>query len=159
MKLRLSTILNTPIEQVFEWLQTPRLLQYIAHPLIEFRAIEPVTFPEVWTVGDYRVEMRFLGLIGIGEQNIRIRLEPAQQIPGQRYQLLDDGYSHLIQRWHHTIYLEALHNGFTRYVDELELEAGLLTKPVWLFAYLFYTYRQHRWRQLVRDDFGILVES
>ena len=159
MKLRLSTVLNTRIEQVFEWVKQPRLMQHIARPLIEFRPIEPATFPEVWAVGDYRVEMRLLGLIPLGEQTIRIRLEPAQQIPGQRYQLLDDGYSHRIRRWHHTIYLEALPNGYTRYVDELEVEAGLLTKPVWLFAYLFYSYRQYRWRQLVRDGFGTLAKS
>lgn len=159
MKLRLSTVFNAPIEQVFEQVKTPRLLQYIAYPLIEFRPVEPAVFPEVWTVGDYRVEMRFLSLISMGEQSIRIRLEPAQQIPGQRYQLLDDGYSRLIQRWHHLIHLEALPNGFTQYVDELEVEAGLLTKPVWLFAYLFYSYRQYRWRQLVRSGFKILAES
>lgn len=159
MKLRLSTVLNAPIEQVFERVKTPRLLRYITHPLIEFRPIEPSTFPEVWAVGDYRLEMHLLGLIPLGEQSIRIRLEPAQQIPGQRYQLLDDGHSRMIQRWHHTIHLEALPNGFTQYVDELEVEAGLLTKPVWLFAYLFYIYRQYRWRQLVRDGFSKLAES
>jgi hypothetical protein len=157
MKLRLSTVLNAPLEQVFEWVKTPRLLQYIAHPLIEFRPIEPATFPEVWSVGDYHVEMRFLGLIPVGEQSIRIRLEPSQQIPGQRYRILDDGHSHLIQRWHHLIHLEALPNGHTKYVDELEVEAGLLTKPIWLSAYLFYTHRQYRWQLLIQDGFKALA--
>ncbi|MDX2005514.1 MAG: hypothetical protein SFU83_09585 [Meiothermus sp.] len=153
MKLRLSTVLLCPVDEAFGWVKSPALLRHIARPLVVFTPLEPAQFPEVWEPGDYRVGMKLLNLIPLGEQTIGLRLEPEWQAPGQRYEVLDDGHSRLIPRWRHRIRLEALPDGSTRYTDELELEAGLLTKLVWLFAYAFYAYRQYRWRQLVHERF------
>lgn len=153
MKLRLSTILDCPVDEAFGRVKAPALLRHVAHPLVVFTPIEPAEFPQVWEAGDYRVGMKILGLIPFGEQTIGIRLEPTRQHPGQSYEILDDGHSKLIPRWHHRIRLEATSDGKTLYTDELDLEAGILTKAVWLFAAIFYRYRQHRWKQLVQKRF------
>jgi len=37
----------------------------------------------------------------------------------------------------------------TVYTDETAVKAGVLTPMIWLFAAIFYRYRQRRWRKLV----------
>lgn len=41
----------------------------------------------------------------------------------------------------------------TLYSDEVEVQAGLLTIFVWVFAWFFYKHRQKRWAQLVANNF------
>ena len=64
----------------------------------------------------------------------------------------DAGYSALIKSWDHKIILEPV-GGATRYTDEVEIHAGLLTVPAWLFAHLFYRHRQRRLAEVVAADF------
>ena len=75
--------------------------------------------------------------------------------PGQGPGLVwhDAGYSDLIKVWDHKIRLEDFH-GMTRYTDEVEVRAGPLTGPAWLFAYAFYTHRQRRLNRLVASGFA-----
>jgi hypothetical protein len=44
--------------------------------------------------------------------------------------------------------------GMTRYTDEVEIHAGLLTVPAWLFALAFYGHRQRRLNRLVAAGFA-----
>ncbi|MBN8607821.1 MAG: hypothetical protein J0L81_12970 [Caulobacterales bacterium] len=39
------------------------------------------------------------------------------------------------------------------YRDRVRVEAGLLTPGVWMFAALFFRWRQMRWRALVKRGF------
>jgi hypothetical protein len=41
-----------------------------------------------------------------------------------------------------------LEAGTCRYSDEIEIDAGLLTPLVWLFARVFYGHRQRRWQKV-----------
>jgi hypothetical protein len=56
----------------------------------------------------------------------------------------------LVRRWDHAISIGEAPNGQTRYRDDIEVEAGLLTPIVWLFALCFYSHRQRRWRRVAR---------
>ncbi len=56
----------------------------------------------------------------------------------------------LIRRWDHRIAVEPADTSTCRYTDDVDIEAGLLTVPVWLFAQLFYRHRQHRWKSVAR---------
>jgi len=42
----------------------------------------------------------------------------------------------------------------TRYTDDVEIHAGPLTVPAWLFAQLFYFHRQRRLNRLVMAGFA-----
>jgi hypothetical protein len=42
-------------------------------------------------------------------------------------------------------------DGNALYMDRIEIEAGVMTLPVWLFANVFYRYRQMKWRKLLRS--------
>jgi len=68
--------------------------------------------------------------------------------------LRDNGYSALITTWDHWITVEPDGERGTRYRDEVEVKAGLLTPFVWLFAQVFYRHRQRRWRALARRISG-----
>ena len=52
--------------------------------------------------------------------------------------------------WSHRITVDDEGWGSTRYLDEIEIAAGVLTPFVWVYAQLFYRYRQWRWRRLAR---------
>ena len=65
----------------------------------------------------------------------------------------DAGYSDLIKVWDHQIRLEDYY-GMTRYTDVVEVHAGVLTVPAWLFAYAYYTHRQRRLNRLVASGFA-----
>jgi len=42
----------------------------------------------------------------------------------------------------------------TRYIDDVEIHAGPLTVPAWLFAQLFYLHRQRRLSRVVAAGFS-----
>jgi len=53
----------------------------------------------------------------------------------------------------HRIIIHDEPNGKTRYSDDVEIEAGLLTPFVWLFSQAFYRHRQRQWQKLVAKNF------
>lgn len=55
-----------------------------------------------------------------------------------------------VRSWKHQMKVEALRSDLCRYTDRVEIQAGLLTPAVWIFACIFYYYRQMRWRMLAR---------
>lgn len=55
-----------------------------------------------------------------------------------------------VRSWKHHMQIEAIRSDLCRYTDRIEIQAGLLTPAVWLFACLFYRCRQMRWRMLAR---------
>lgn len=150
MQVKISTLLPCAPERVWQEVQTSRLLRYITQPLVVFDPISPVTFPEKWSDERYWVRMKLFGFFSIGKQWIVIR----RTVVPQGYELLDDGHGDKITRWRHLITLRPTSDGFTHYTDTVDIKAGLLTFGIWLFASIFYRYRQNRWRRLVASNFN-----
>ena len=149
MRVTLSTILDTSAERAWAEVQTPRLLDHVAWPLLTFRYTEPVG--RVWPEGVHQALLRGFGVLPMGMQRIDI----SKPMPGpNRYQLRDNGSGDLISRWDHLITIEPLSANRCRYTEEVEVSAGILTPFIWLFALLFYAHRQRRWRALVRSNFS-----
>jgi hypothetical protein len=147
MKLRRSTLLDLSIQQVVDLVKSPVLFDFVAAPLIKF--VPTGVFPLQWQANaDYQATMYLFGLIPLGQQSIRIRIDPSEQIQNQSCVLVDDGRSALISKWYHRIELHK-NNHQTMYTDTLEIRAGWLTPFVWLFAQVFYWHRQRRWQFLV----------
>ena len=150
MTLELSTFLDAPPEKVWEEVNRPALLRYVARPLLAFEPTDPPAFPERWEEREYRVRMKQFGVVPVGWQVIGIeRPEPE----GSARVLRDNGRGTLARRWDHLITVESAGPGRTRYTDRLEVEAGPLTPFVWAFARAFYAHRQRRWRRLVASGF------
>lgn len=142
-------------ERVWKELHRPKLLEYVAAPLVVFNPVAPESFPERWEEDEYRVAMLLFGVVPLGEQTIcisRVRVDDADG--EQFYQLRDDGTGQLVSLWNHQISVRETSDGKTVYTDEIEVKAGVLTPVIWLFAAIFYRHRQRRWRKLVANDFG-----
>lgn len=153
MKVIVKTVLDASAERIWAEVKTPRLLNYVAAPLILFDLIDPPTMPAHWGDGRYLVSMRFLGLIPIGRQWIvTSTLLPEDQARGV-FRIRDNGIGDIAKVWDHLIVIEAQADGRTSYRDEVEVKAGVLTLGVWLFAHWFYRHRQARWRRLVGQGF------
>lgn len=144
MQLEISTYLDCSPERAWQELKKPSLLSYVAHPLIRFEPVEPSPLPKAWPGdGVIRLKVYLFGVIPFGGiRTLSLHLDDETK------QLQSYEHDKLIRCWDHLIKVERDSNGRTRYTDRLELEAGLLTLPVWLFACIFYHYRQWRWRGL-----------
>jgi hypothetical protein len=154
MNTTVSTLLDAEPGAVWEELQRPALLEYVASPLVVFDPVDPRSFPEQWGADEYEVAMRLFGVVPLGRQTIRVSTVRATDTEGEQfYQLRDDGSGRLVPVWDHRISVRETADGKTVYTDEIEVEAGVLTPLVWLFATLFYCHRQRRWQKLVEADF------
>lgn len=145
MKLRVTTTLRCSHEQVWQELQTTRLLNYICYPLVVFAPVDPSILPIRWSERRYDVKIKLFGFLPFGTQAIVISVpEP--------YCVRDNGFSRLIPKWDHLISIRPDDNG-TKYTDTVDIKAGLLTPIVWAYASIFYRYRQYRWRKIVASGF------
>lgn len=156
MRMTLTTELGCSIDTAWAQLHRPALLEHIAWPLIRFTYRDPKTPPDTWQEGRYRVGMWSFGILPLGGQWVGIELPEGEAITDGRAVLRDNGSGTLIRTWDHWIFLEDLGNGHTRYTDRVDVEAGLLTPAIWLFARVFYAHRQRKWRKLVATDFRAL---
>jgi len=148
MHVDLSTTLTCTYDQAIGEVQTTRLLQYVAHPLVRFSPVGKDAFPLVWTVGTHWVNLWLFGVLPLGRQAIVISFPPV----ASGFALRDAGHSALIATWDHRITIEHGNSGVV-YRDHVTVRAGILTPAVWLFAQIFYRHRQRRWRKLVKSGF------
>ncbi len=75
----------------------------------------------------------------------RLRVEALD--PVARELRTDEGGG-LVRRWRHRIGVTPIGPDRCRYVDEIDIDAGVLTPAVRAFAEVFYRARQRRWRRL-----------
>lgn len=152
MFLEISTELDCSPERAWLEVQTTSLLEYVAKPWLVFEPIEPQILPKTWQEDKYLVKMKFLGIIPCGKQwiNISILDTSAER---QVYKIRDNGQGDLVNKWNHLIVIEGTSTGKTKYTDRLELDAGILTPLVWVYANIFYQHRQKRWQKLVKNNF------
>jgi hypothetical protein len=150
MRLTVSTTLACSPEWAWRKVREPATLLRVASPLLRFELVEPTQLPDLWEDGVYQVKLSMFGVIPAGAQYVVITDIEADDSPGnRRYSIRDNGYGDLANRWDHVITLRENPDGTTFYTDTVDIEAGMLTLGVWLFASVFYRYRQMRWRKLV----------
>lgn len=154
MRVTLATRLPCPADEAWAAVRRPALLEHVAWPLLRFVPLVPDRFPETWAEGDYRVALRLFGIVPLGTQHIVTSIAPDEPgDAGPRRTIRDDGRGTIARRWDHRISIAPAPGGGTDYVDVVDVEAGVLTPGVWLFAQLFYRWRQHRWRRLAAAGF------
>ena len=149
-RIEVTSVLHAPLSEIWEHVNTTRLLDYVARGWIAFRPIDPPVFPARWEEREYLVAMSLRGVLPIGRQVIGIeRPAPAD---GKLF-VRDNGRSASIRSWDHLITIEPAGEGATRYTDRLDLDAGPLTAALTVFARSFYAHRQRRWARLVASGF------
>ena len=143
MIVRKSSVFPASREAVFEKLQKPEMLQYIAKP---YAAFEPVGVEEpAWKAGStsaYRV--RLFGVIPFGTHTIHILRFDPESVSSH------EGNEH-VPVWNHDITMIPLDAYHTKYTDQVEIRAGWKTVFVWLWAHAFYAHRQQKWIRLLKE--------
>lgn len=130
-------------------------MRHVSAPLVTFKRTDGAPWPPAFDDAPLNVRIRLLGVLPIGRQTILTRQDESEA-PG-RFRLYDRGLGSLARNWVHRITVDALLDGLTLYEDWVEVQAGLLTAPVAAFVWLFFAWRQHRWRDLARQRFAPLV--
>lgn len=80
----------------------------------------------------------------------RIKNDFLEHVDPSKMQIQSRESDALIKRWDHLITIRKIDENHCHYIDEIEIDAGLLTPFVWTWAIWFYRHRQRRWRALVR---------
>lgn len=72
------------------------------------------------------------------------------RLDDQARELYSNEMGGMIRVWNHLIKIEHESHGRCSYTDQIDIHAGWMTFGVWLYAHLFYRYRQYRWKRLIR---------
>lgn len=147
MRVLVQSTLPCNAEAAWREVQSSRVLHEICRPLITLRPGPGETqIPERWQpAATVRLRPRLFGVIPLGTRTLHW-----ESIDEVRREMQTREYDPLIRRWDHRIHVEPLAGSTCRYTDDVEVEAGMLTLPVWLFAQWFYRHRQRRWRRVAR---------
>lgn len=151
MKVHRVTQLAAPLDVVWTHIQTAKLFRHVSWPVMRFVPVGGAAWPERWEGGAFRVWMWQFGFLPMGRQWIDVSLDAPSEA---RRGLHDNGRGDLIRRWSHRIMAEAAEGGGTRYSDTIDIDAGILTPFVWVFASAFFAHRQRRLRSLARRGFN-----
>lgn len=143
MVVRVATDLKVPARVAWEALKRRDTFLFITRGAMRYRGAD--SWPET--------------LMATGTE-IETIVYPLRILPGSphtfrivrvdEHQMEVDTEEHggVIRAWNHSMKVEPLAESRCRYHDRIKLNAGPLTPMVWLFASLFYRYRQARWRRL-----------
>ena len=144
MLVRVSTRLPVPPDLAWDTVKRTDTLRYVTRGLLGFRPEGEI--PDRLAEGEtYRMRLLFFGVLPAWRHEIQvIRLDDASQ------EIRTEEHGGPVRDWRHRITVDAEGWGATRYMDEIEIAAGPLTPLVWLYAQVFYRYRQWRWRRLAR---------
>lgn len=151
-RFRLQTPLPCSVEAAWDAVQRRTLLEHVTHPLLKIMPLGLGGLPDRFQEGSYELKLYGFGFLLLGHHTIRVvTLDPL------RHELYTAESGTLIKTWNHRITLREGANGRVIYQDALELEAQRLTPVLWVFAGLFYRYRQARWRALAPTLTGTLA--
>jgi hypothetical protein len=146
MKVYVETILECPPERVWAEVQTSRLLQEVIYPLLKFTPLPGMAFPEKWQPDSIVLGSGYaFSFIPLGIHTLRFEC-----IDARKRQITTRESNFFVRQWDHVISVNRAPGGSTHYSDEIEIDAGLLTPIVWLYATIFYRHRQRRWRLIAR---------
>jgi len=120
------------------------LLAEVSWPIVTFSATSDLELPEIWRQGTtIRLNCRLFGVLPLATRTLCF-----EQIDKSSRCIQTREHDQLIRRWDHLISIDERDDGTTLYSDTVDIDAGVLTLPVWLFAKWFYRHRQRRWQRV-----------
>lgn len=141
MTVCVSSHLNAPADSVWRTVKKSATLIFVTRGLLGFSR---GAFPSEWRAGETVVTRLWLfNLIPAWTHVLHFaRVDDEQQ------EILTNERGGLVNVWNHSITVRHKSEKSCLYTDKIEIEAGLATVLVWLFAQIFYRYRHLRWRRL-----------
>jgi hypothetical protein len=142
MRVLVESDLPCDADRAWAAVQTTALFHEVVRPLVDVRPLPGETWPERWAVGTpLRCRSYLFGVVPLGTRTLVFEsIDPAAR------EIRTHEHDALVRRWDHRIAVRPVGPGHCRYSDEVEIEAGLLTPAVWLFAQWLYRHRHRRWR-------------
>ncbi len=141
MKIKITTVIQTDEDNMWAEIKKVSSLVHIASPILIFKPPEGDSLPKTWETGiEYCFNLLLLQVIPLGKHYITLT-------EANKNRIISHEHSRIISLWVHTITFAQNSTGDIDYTDQVEIDAGILTLPVWLFSHIFYRYRQYRWRK------------
>lgn len=152
MRIHATSIFMQNQEIIWEYVQKTKLMEYVCSPFQAFKPINPGKFPERWSPGKYEINLISFG-INMGYHVIQIEF-PTHDDEITNVQIVrDNGYGKLIAKWDHWIFVEKVDANKTRYTDRIDIDAGILTPAIWLYAFILFAWRQSKWKKQIQRNF------
>jgi len=147
MIARISTTLPCNTDDFWDIIIKPNSLQYVTSPVIKFKPIDHQSLESDWIPNKlYILQIYLFNIIPLGNHNIELK-----EIDRSKNIIKSEETGLLARVWNHTITFSPSGKNEIHYVDEIEIQAGILTPVIWTFAHLFYRHRQRRWKKLLAD--------
>ena len=140
-----STKLQAPAQAIWSAVKTPAAFRTVTRGLIVMPAIQ--TRSDAWRQGETVVGWVFLfGLIPFSRHTLHVAV-----IDDAARRLRSEEGGGLIRTWNHDIVITSTSAERCMYRDRVEIDAGVFTSIVALYAHWFYRTRQRRWRKLAKE--------
>jgi hypothetical protein len=147
MKISISSNIEASAEEAWKLVKQSNTLLYVTRGLVGFKPIKS-SLPEEWQQGKTE-ELRIMlfGLIPAWRHEITFK-----DISGANKVMLTHESGGVVNTWNHLISIKSADTFGCNYTDDVEIKAGVFTPLIWLYAHVFYRYRQLRWRFLVKKS-------
>lgn len=131
---------------VFAMLRDIKTLQTVAYPLATFSALDK-NKALVWNEGSvFQFKFKLFDTIPFGIHTINV-----VEFNEKSYRIYTNESNTHVPIWNHRIILSPIDESRVKYTDEVEINAGWKTPFVYLWAKCFYSHRQRKWIELLRD--------
>jgi len=154
MKLDVSCDLPCELAQAKQAVKTLGLLNYVATPVMQFECVDSLEEKTNLEARIYIMKAKLFGFLPLGLHTMEFSyLDSIDQ-----FVMRDNGRSGLCKKWDHIMTFQKREQG-VHYRDGADIQAGILTPLIWLFALFFYKHRQRRWKRLAIYNFRNLNSS
>ena len=147
-KLIVHSEIPMEIENAWENVKTPSLLEFVAKGMIKFKSVNG-DFPKQWEVGKtYGAKMRVFGFIPFGG----VHYLSIKKIDIENYTISTNEWDKGAKVWNHDIVMKDLGDGKIYYEDSITIYGGIMTGFITSFAKRFYKHRQKRWQIVAQQN-------
>jgi hypothetical protein len=139
-----STRLEASADAVWAAVKTPAAFRAVTRGVLTMPAIRSRN--DQWREGETVVGWVFLfGFVPFSRHHLRVELidESARVLSSREF-------GGVIRTWNHDIVITPIDHANCLYRDRIEIEAGIMTAVVGLYARWFYRTRQRRWRVVAK---------
>lgn len=141
-KLIVHSEIPMEIDNAWENVKTPALLEFVAKGMIKFKSVNG-DFPKQWEIGKtYGAKMRVFGCIPFGG----VHYLSIKKIDNENHTISTNEWDKRAKVWNHDVVMRDLGNGSIYYEDAITIYGGMMTGFITSFAKKFYKHRQKRWQ-------------
>lgn len=141
----LSSSLSASADAIWDAAKTPAAFRKVTRGLLTMPVINKRR--DEWREGETVIGWVFLfGFIPFSRHHLHI-----EKIDDEAQTLSSRERGGLLKRWDHDIIVTQVSPEMCSYRDRIDIDAGVVTPVVVLFARFFYRMRQRRWRALAKE--------